>query len=240
MKYTLSLSLSIATLTSANASVISIDISGTIADVIGSYAPDLVSGQAVNATFTYNTDESVATTANTTPSLDPGHEYTSFYEFASPPYGGTVNIPILPATFTSDSAAVVVNDDISIDGADLNGAISSGTYDWIEILGSTTIDGPTGYPADGEEWTLALFGPTTWITDGSLIPNDLPNTYTAILVGIEFDALENEIGVVFVNIDTITVVPEPGSYGLSLGLAICAFLSLRRKRSRLNIAKTAY
>ena len=229
MKYLLSLAFSTAILSSTYATTISIDISGTISSVSGSYAPDLFTGQAVTASFSYNTNELAATSADTTPSLDPGHEYTSFYDFESPPYGGTVNIPSISATFTSNSAAVVVNDDLFIDGADLDGALASGTYDWIEILASTTVDGTTGYPADGEEWTLAIFGPTDWITDGSLIPDDLPSSYTAILLGIEFDDFEEEIGIVFVEIGSMTVVPEPSSCALLLGVAALAIIGIRRK-----------
>ena len=105
------------------------------------------------------------------------------------------------------------------------------TYDWIEILSSNTIDGPNGYPANGEEWTLALFSSdTSWITDGSLIPDDLPADYTPILVGQEFDENENVIGVVFVDISSIsiTAVPEPSSTAL-LGLGGLGLL-LRRRR----------
>ena len=229
MKYLLSLAFSTVILSSTYATFISIDIGGTISSVTDSYAPDLVTGQAVTASFSYNTDEAVATSADTTPSLDPGHEYTSFYDFESPPYGGTVNIPSIPATFTSNSAAVVVNDDLFIDSADVNGALASGTYDWIEILASTAVDGANGYPANGEEWTLAIFGPTNWITDGSLIPDDLPSSYTAILLGIEFDEFENEIGIVFVEIGSMTVVPEPSNFALLFGVAALAIIGIRRK-----------
>jgi hypothetical protein len=213
-----------------NATLITIDITGTIGDVSGSYTDALTSGQAINATFTYDTSELLAGPGSqTTPSTDPGHEFTSFYEFNSPPYGASVNIPAITASFAGDAAGVVVNDNMFIDGADLNNTIVSGTYDWIEILGSTTSDGPNNYPADGEEWTLGIFSSTSWFSDGSVIPDNLPVSYTPIMLGLEFDSNENEIGAVFVNIDTLTVIPEPSSALLIgfVGLS-CAVVFRRR------------
>ena len=216
----------------AQAVIVTIEVMGTIGDVTGSYVGSLVTGQAVSATFVYDTDEAQAGPGSqTTPSTEPGHEFSSFYEFSSPPYGGTVNIPAIPATFNSDTAGLVVNDSMTISGADVNDYVVDGTYDWIEVLGSTTIDGPMGNPADGEEWTLALFSAdTNWITDGSLIPDTLPESYTPVMLGIEFDANENEIGVAFVDVSSVLVsgIPEP-SRALLLLLGTGSALLVRRR-----------
>lgn len=181
-------------------------VTGTVGDVEGSYTSSLATGQVLTATFVYDTDEAQAGPGSqTTPSNEPGHEFSSFYEFSTPPFGSTLEISPPPQSFTSETAAVVVNDDLPILGDDLNGYLVDGTYDWIEILGATTIDGAGGNPADGEEWTLAFFGDAGWITDGSLIPDDLPATYTPVMLGIEFDVDENEVGIVWIDVSSVTV-----------------------------------
>jgi hypothetical protein len=230
LRLLLSLTISLSLYTTSHAVIVTINASGQIRSVDGTYSPDLSTGDNINAVFVYDTDEQQATSSDTDGSTDPGHEYSSFYELPSPPYGGTVTHVPSGGTFTSDTAAVVVNDNLQNGGADLDNIIAVNTYDWIEVLGSNTIDGPNGYPADGEEWTLAMFSDTSWITDGSLIPDDLPADYTPVLVGQEFDESENVIGVVFVDINSIsiTVVPEPSSSSIfALG---CAALILRRRR----------
>jgi|AOAMet2_C27A4_35_1029305.scaffolds.fasta_scaffold01441_2 hypothetical protein len=212
---------------------VNINVSGQISAVDGSYDPDLAVGDNMSATFIYDTDETQATSANTVGSTEPGHEFTSFYEFSSPAYGGMVTHTLTGNAFTSSIAGLIVNDDLSNGGPDLNNLIPTGTYDWIEILGSTTKDGPLGNPADGEEWTLALFSSdTSWITDGTLIPDDLPSSYTTILVGKEFDESENEIGNVLVDITSVSVtsIPEPSS-ALLLGLGALGIV-LHRKRTK--------
>lgn len=181
-------------------------VTGTVGDVEGSYTSSLVTGQTLTATFVYDTDEAKAGPGSqTTPSNEPGHEFSSFYEFATPPFGCNLQVSPPLQSFTSETAAVVVNDNLPILEDDLNGYLVDGTYDWIEILGATTIDGAGGNPADGEEWTLAFFGDAGWITDGSLIPDDLPATYTPVMLGIEFDKDENEVGIVWIDVTSVTV-----------------------------------
>ena len=126
---------------------------------------------------------------------------------------------------------VVVNDDLPLTADDTGGLLPAGTYDWIEILGSTT-DGvcllPGGIcepdeisPVDGEEWTLAIFGDQTWISDGSLIPDDLPASPTLLLVGFEFDEFGEETGGVFATV-SITNLPEGVPALGSVGLVVLA------------------
>ena len=122
---------------------------------------------------------------------------------------------------------MVVNDDLPITAAEINNYVPAGTYDWIEILGSTTSDGPTGEPANGEEWTLAFFADTNWINDGSQMPDDLPAVYTPVMLGIEYDANENEVGLVWVNVSGLSVTPEPSAFLLSV---VAGFVMLGRRR----------
>lgn len=213
-------------------SMVTVQVFGTVGDVSGSYVGGLVPEQVVTATFIYDTDEAMAGPGSqTTPSTEPGHEFTSFYQFASPPYGGTVTIPSIPATFDSNTAGLVVNDDMFMAGADLNNYVSDGIYDWIEILGSTTVDGPTGKPSDGEEWTFAMFAEPGWIADGSLIPDHLPSSYTPVMLGVEFDELESKTGLAWVNVNSVTIIPEPTSTALMAG-ALLVLLARRSVRSR--------
>ena len=85
-------------------------------------------------------------------------------------------------------------------------------------------------PADGEEWTVAVFGPTTWITDGSLIPDDLPATPTTLVVGFEFDASGNEVGAIFAT-SSISLappaVPLMGPIGVGLLVGTLAVVGRR-------------
>ena len=231
------LSLSLCFATAVDAAPRTLRATGTVTYVEGSYLGDFVVGQSYTGTFVHDTDEANADPgAITTPSMVPGHEFSSFYEFSGPPYRGYLSFPAIPGSFATDQMAVVVNDDLDLTSADTNGAVADGTYDWIEILASNAIGiclEPGGVcapdefsPADGEEWTLAVFTDTSWISDGSLIPDDLPSTYTTLLVGIELDAAGNEIGLVFANANiSIPTVPVSGPVaiaalmGLLLGVA---------------------
>lgn len=222
----------------AGAAIVTITVTGTVNFADGTYG-DLTTSDTFSGIFKYNTDEAVATGADTDGSTDPGHEYSSFYDFSAPTYGATVTHDQgTPGdnTFNSLTAGLVVNDDMTNGGSALNNIIPSGTYDWIEILGSTASDGPSGYPADGQEWTLALFSSDlSWITDGSLIPDDLASSYTAIMVGAEFDTDESELGVVLVTIDTINIqgIPEPSAM-LLIGMGIVGLVFARSRRIALD------
>lgn len=210
---------------------VTIDISATVDTVIDASVSGLTVDDTFSGTFVYDTNEANADPGADTDGSDrPGHEYSSFYEFSGSPYEVTLDVPFA----NTSPVAVVVNDDLPITADVTGGLISDGTYDWIEILGGSTIsvcnktppetcgDGEFD-PADGQEWTLAIFGDTSWITDGSLVPDNLPGTYTAIVVAIDFDASGNEIGVALATIDDMTVstVPVPAAawlFGSALGL----------------------
>ena len=201
----------------ANAAPVSIDITATIQNISGSYLSSLSNGQSLNATFSYDTDEANASSVNTTPSTVEGHEFTSFYEFSGSPYDASVGGPGF--SFNNEAPiGVVVNNDLAISADETGGVIPDGTYDWIEILGSTAsdINGPNT-PGNGQDWTLAIFADNeNWFADGSLIPDDLPSSYTTLLVGIDFDANGDEIGVIIATVDSLTIsqVPIPAAIWL--------------------------
>jgi hypothetical protein len=199
-----------------------LDITSTIQDVSGSFVGNFVIGQTLSGSFIYDTDEANAGPGSiTTPSTVSGHEFSSFYEFPDAPNSVSLSTPASPGFFTNTVAvAVVVNDNLPLTSGETGGVLSDGVYDWIEILGSSTVGicllpgggcAPNEFsPADGQEWTLAIFGDTDWFSDGSLVPDNLPATYSTLLVGFEFDAAGNEVGAVFATVDTLTTfTPAP-------------------------------
>ena len=229
---------------SASAAQVTIDIMATIDDLTGSYMSSGLSvGQGMTGTFVYDTDESNADPgAITTPSIVSGHEFSSFYELSNPPYGVSLSIPAISGSFTNSTpVGVVVNDNLPLTADETGGLLADGTYDWIEILGSTTtsiclLPGGTCEPdefspADGEEWTLALFNDANWFSDGSVIPDNLPANITAIIVGLEFDEAGNEIGSVFAPVSTVTVsaVPIPAAAWL-FGSGLLGLVGVARHR----------
>lgn len=227
---------------SANAAALQFDISTTVSDVEGSYIGGVVVGDTITGTFVVDDD-----TANGGPGSDPGpgtnpgHEYTSFWEFNGAPYGVSLTEVQQGGSFSSDTQAIVVNDGLAITADDTGGMIPDGTYDWIEILGATTSDycppatdcvaNPNEIlVADGEEWTLAIFASDdTWFTGGD-IPQNLPVSYTAFLIGFEFDEFGIETGVVIAPVDTLTItaVPVPAAFWL-FGSALAGLGWMRRK-----------
>lgn len=225
------------------AAPVTIDITATIDNVTGSYSTSgLAPGQSMTGTFIYDTDETNADFgAITTPSIVPGHEFSSFYEFSAPPYGMSLSVPAISGSFSNTTPlGVVVNDNLALTSGETNGLLANGIYDWIEILGSTTVEvclqpggcAPDEFsPANGEEWTLALFADSGWFSDGSVIPDNLPATYSALLVGFEFDAAGTEIGSVFATVNSVTVsaVPVPAAAWL-FGSGLLGLLGIARRK----------
>ena len=71
----------------------------------------------------------------------PGHECASFYEFVTPIYSWAGDL--IPATgdgFNADILGIVVNNNLPLASADTGGILPDGTYEVIELLGSTTSD----------------------------------------------------------------------------------------------------
>ena len=121
-------------------------VTGTMVAAEGTYAPAFAAGQPFHGTFVHDTDEANADPgAITTPSTVPGHEFTSFYEFSVAPYGVHITFPTIPDSFTTDPigspglVGVIVNDNLPLTADDTGGLLPAGTYDWIEIPGSTAI-----------------------------------------------------------------------------------------------------
>ncbi len=202
----------------AHAAPVSIDFTATLQDVSGAFTSDLSIGQSMSGIYIYDTDEANASSAETTPSTVPGHEFTSFYDFGDPAYSASLNAGGF--TFTNTAAvSVVVNDNLFLTSDETGGLLPDGSYDWIEILGSTTVDvgGAEHTPGNGQEWTLAIFAENdNWFSDGSVIPDDMPASYVALLVGFDFDENGNEIGMAFATLDSmnISTVPVPAAIWL--------------------------
>lgn len=226
----------------ANAATLQFDISSTVSSVEGSYVGGVFVGDTITGTFVVDDN-----TANGGPGSDPGpgtnvgHEYTSFWEFNGSPYGVNLLDVQQNGSYSSDTQAIVVNDGLAITADDTGGLIPDGSYDWIEILGSTTSDycpDPSGIctdnqilVADGEEWTLAIFATDdSWFTGGD-IPQSLPASFTAFLIGLEFDALGTEIGLVLAPVDTleISAVPLPAAAWL-FGTALIGLVGFSKRR----------
>lgn len=245
IKYLISLACVLALPGSVLAAPVSYNFDFNFTDVTGSYAGDILVGHQVTGSYVYDTDESAPslTASDTNPGTIPGHEYTSRYTFTGTNYGANFTIPALGGGFTQlGSVEVLVNNDLFLTAAETGGFLPDGTYDWIEILASTTVDVcPTGgtcppdpftpgSPAgteDGEEWTLAIFGASDWFTDGSVIPDTLPVDYQALLVGINFNDNGEEIGEAFAS---ASAVPLPAAAWLFLsGLLAMIGISRRKK-----------
>ena len=218
---------------SANAAPVSFNFDFFFTDVSGVYAGDFLVGYNVNGSYVYDTDENNASVADTTPSTIPGHEYTSRYTFDGASYGADFFIPALSDGFTQlGKVEVLVNNDLFLTSAETGGFLADGTYDWIEILASTTVDVcPSGStcppytPGDGEEWTLAIFGASDWFTDGSVIPDTLPVDYQALLVGLNFNTNGDEVGAAF------ATVPLPATAWLFLSGLLGLVGMARRKKA---------
>lgn len=227
----------------------SVSATATVVTSTGSYAGDLVPGTVLQADIALSTGESDADSAITIPSVVPGHEFTSFYEFVTADgfsWAGDL-VPPSGDGFDADIMGIVVNNDLPLTSADTGGLLPDGTYDWIELLGSTTVDAcfvaggcaPDEFsPVDGEEWTLAFFGDTSWFTDGSVIPDALPADVTALLVGIELDELGEEVGFVFATVNDFTTdlprlpateIPAPAGVGFLAFFAVAAAWKRRRR-----------
>jgi hypothetical protein len=227
---------------SANAAPLQFNISTTVTDVQGSYIGGVVIGDTITGTFVVDDDMANASPGSDPgPGANPGHEYTSFWEFNGSPYGVNLLDVDQGGSFSSSAQAIVVNDGLAITADDTGGMIPDGTYDWIEILGATTSDycppatdcvaNPNEIlSADGDEWTLAIFASDDlWFTGGD-IPQNLPGSYTAFLIGFEYDTEGNEIGIVVAPADTfaITAVPIPAAVWL-FGSALAGLGWMRRK-----------
>ena len=231
----------------ALAAPFTVNFSATVVTSTGTFAPDLAVGLGLTGTIVLDTDETNASASITTPSVVPGHEFTSFYDFSTSPYSFALNAPSLGESFNADTSSIVVNNNLALDSSDVGGVLPTGSYDWIELLGSTAGEicllavpcAPDEFsPAGGDEWTLAIFSDTSWFTDGSVIPDALPATFTSLLVGIEVDDDGNEVGLVFATVDLFTsdlpVLPAtevsaPTTAGM-LGLILIAAARLRRRR----------
>jgi hypothetical protein len=240
----------------AVAAPFTVNATASIVMSTGSYAGDLSPGTAISVDISLDTDEAAADPAGsiTTPSVVPGHEFTSFYQFLTPAFSFAADlIPASPPGdgFNADILGIVVNNDMPLTSAETGGILPDGTYDWIELLGSTTVDdclfpsdplagcAPDEFsPVDGEEWTLGIFADSNWFTDGSVIPDELPASFVTLIVGIDIDEFGEEVGFAFATVDTFssdlpqaasTAISAPATAGLA-GLFLIAAARIRRRR----------
>jgi len=217
-------------------------VSTTVSFVDGSYAGDILVGHTITGTFIVDNDTANAGPgSDPTPSNNPGHEYSSFWEFEGAPYGGSLSLVELGGTFTNTTPpAIVVNNNLAITSDETGGLIPDGTSDWIEILLSDTTSAclepggicePGEYsPVSGQEWTLAIFADTSWITADDEIPAALPGSYTAFIIGIEFDEFGNEVGTVLAPAGalSLTAIPVPAAVWLfASGLGLLGWMRRR-------------
>lgn len=203
-------------------------VTGNVSYVEGSYGDTFVAGQPFSGSFVYDPDErNVDPDPITEPSDVPGHEYTSLYECSTAPCAMALLFPTIPESFGVNHITLVMNDDLELTAEDTNNTVRDGTYDWIEIVGSTTAAFcplPGGVcepneliPVDGEEWTLGLISDTDWFSDGSLIPDDIPSTFSTLVVGVEIDPLGEEIGLVFAMVEvSVGISPVFETDGVTL------------------------
>ncbi|NNF16439.1 MAG: hypothetical protein HKN70_06805 [Gammaproteobacteria bacterium] len=200
----------------SQAAIVNFNVVTTVSLVEGSYVGDVAPGQTITGAFTVdNHTANAGAGSDPDPSYEPGHEYSSFWEFPGAAYSVSLFNNDLGSGFANSAPpAIVVNNNLNITTEQTGGLIADGVYDWIEILGSTTSDycpaaGGACMPANGEEWSLAIFANIDWISGDAIIPAGLPAAYTAFLIGLEFDELGNETGLVIAPVDTLAMNPVP-------------------------------
>lgn len=227
--------------TLVSAAPIQFSVSTNVNYVEGSYVDDVQLGHTITGIFIVDTDVvNAGPESDPNPSNVPGHEYTAFWEFTGSPYDASVfNVDLGGGFNTIAPPHLVMNDGLAITSDDTGGMVADGTYDWIELNASSTVDycpEPSGIcvddqllPADGEEWILAIFSDASWFTGGADIPSTLPATYTAFIIGVDIDELGEEIGLVLAPVASVSVaaVPIPAAVWL-FGSAVVGLVVTRR------------
>lgn len=227
----------------AYAAPIQFSVSTTVSAVEGTYAGDVSAGQTITGTFIVDDNSlNAGPGSDPNPSLVPGHEYTAFWEFPGHLYTASVFNVDLGGGFTTIAPPhLVMNDGLAMTAEQTGGIIADGIYDWIELNASSTIDycpevaGCTEeeyIPASGEEWVLAIFSDTSWFSGGEDIPSALPASYTAFIIGIEVDAVGEEIGLVLATADSISVTAVPLPAGAWMFLSALLGMSGLRLKMR--------
>lgn len=111
----------------------SVSTSATVVTSTSSYAGDLTTGTILQIDIALSADETDAFNAITTPSVVPGHEFTSFYKFATTDgfsWAGDL-VPLSVGGFNANIMGIVVNHDLTLSSADTGGLLPDDTYDWI-------------------------------------------------------------------------------------------------------------
>ncbi|MBI1194454.1 MAG: hypothetical protein GC138_01220 [Gammaproteobacteria bacterium] len=195
---------------SASAAEMTINFTGLVKSLTGNmtgyFAIDEV---APTSQFTFSTDEGQASFADTAGFASSTYRYDSLYQFSGLPYGITLSYPALTgsswytgpstgqgtapdSTFTSDNNIEVrVANDRVIDQAASTafaGLVTPGTYDWIDLRWTAN-----GLAYDQsinlQTWQLSIIGDAGWFSDGKLIPDALPTTFSLLMyAGYDSDA----------------------------------------------------
>jgi hypothetical protein len=72
---------------------------------------------------------------------------------------------------------------------------------------------------------------TNWLSDGSTIPGHLPLSYTPALIGLDYNASDDEVGFAFTTTDTLTEssVPIPAAVWL-IGSGLIGLIGIARRK----------
>ena len=217
------------------ASPVSIDISYTIlnndianGDISGSYLSEFSVGDVIQASFVYDDDETlmVPDIAKIGAETEHAYEYTG----TPGPYGASVINSSAAYSFDATFYGADVVDNLAITQTisdEINGKIALGTYDIFDVWGDTedinnNID---------EDWEVVIIADdANWFSDASVFPDSLPSSYTALLLGSDFDAMGNEIGRVVLAVDiTVSSAPVPAAVWL-FGSGLLGLVGVARRK----------
>jgi len=226
---------------SASAAQVTIPFTGLVKSLTGSlWGYFLIDEVAPTGQFSFSTDETQASLTDTVGTV----YYDSRYQFSGTPNGISLTYPQIsfpPSTtdYSYNSAGnieVRVTNNRVIDQAAstaLAGLVVPGTYDWIDLRW-TDIGLAWGSGLDLQTWQLSIYGDTNWFTDGTLIPDALPTSYTLYLYASHDDNVGNHIGdMLAANYSTsggVSAVPVPPAiWLLASGIAGLGLTARRRQ-----------
>lgn len=195
---------------SASAAEMTLDFTGLVKSVTGGMTGYFsIDEVAPTSQFTFSTDESQASFADTVGFASPTYRYDSLYRFSGTPFGITLSYPALTSsswyngqptgqgtapdnTFNSgNNIEVRVANDRVIDqtaSAAFAGLVAAGTYDWIDLR--WTGNGlANDQSINLQTWQLSIIADANWFSDGKLIPDALPTTFSLLMyAGYDSDA----------------------------------------------------
>lgn len=236
-------------------------------------------GEILNAEFIAYTDEAAMTR------LDAGTDpTTSTWSFTPPaidvsvvvnknradPLDPTGTYPVLafgepnpaPPTAPWTQTFVTVRDNLAVDATNSSvfaGLLPNGSYDELEVQAASPYFDAAGNYTSYMYWTLFLFGPDTWFTGASLVPDAFPNPVSSLpnyvpagptgaglmatlLLGEELDpatgtVLTGELWATNAgtSIASVAAVPVPAAVWL-LGSGLIGLVAVGRRRHDISAA----